>query len=230
MFKKRRWLKIMLLIALAGVLAVYMAGEVFYNLNSNLVFLAVREAESKALKIRLKRGAWKSPTDLTPADLAAALIERHAEPGLRWASLHVQRDAGLRAGMVQKLFGAQVHVVTISPDRFDFMTTFQPRFAVTTARERMNSENLWFSITSNFRYPSGKPMGWVYHDGIRHNTPFGDWSGCFFVKGGRPYFGPKSLEVEVQGPIQEGSQVYPAVMKNHTIFSYVEMKPDEFFD
>ena len=230
MFKKRRWLKIVLIIVLTGMLGAYMAGEVFYNLNSNLVFVAVRDAESTPLKVRLRRGAWKSPADLTPADLAAALIERHSEPGLRWASLHVNRDAGLRANLVQKIFGAQVHVVTISPDRFDFMTSFRPKFAVTTARERMDSENLWFSITSNFRDPKGKPRGWVYHEGVRQNNPFGDWSGCFFVKGGRPFFGPKSLEVEVPGPIQEGSQVYPAVMKNHTIFSYVELKPDEFFD
>jgi uncharacterized protein YigE (DUF2233 family) len=62
------------------------------------------------------------------------------------------------------------------------------------------------------------------------NNPFGDWSGCFFVKSGKPFFGPKSLEMENPGPIQEGSQVYPAVMKNHTIFPYVELKPDEFFD
>lgn len=230
MFIQRRWLKIMLLIAFTGMLAAYMAGEVFFNLNSNIVYLAVREATSQPLKIRLKRGAWKEPSDLTPADLAAALIERHAEPGLRWASLHVQRQAGMRGTLAQKLFGAQVHVVTISPERFDFMTSFQPGFAVTTARERMESENLWFSITANFRYPGGKPMGWVYHEGIRHNAPFGDWSGCFFVKDGRPYFGPKSLEADVPGPILEGSQVYPAVMKNHKIFSYVELKPDELFD
>jgi uncharacterized protein YigE (DUF2233 family) len=230
MFQKRRWLKILLLVVLAVAVLAYAVAEMFYNLNSNLVFVAVRQAESIPLKIRLKRGAWKAPNDLTPADLAAALIERHSEPGLRWSSLHVRRDAGLRASVVQKVFGAQVHVVTISPERFDFMTTFRPQFAVTTARERMESENLWFSITANFRYPSGKPMGWVYHDGLRHNNPFGDWSGCFFVKGGKPFFGPKSLEVEHPGPIQEGSQVYPAVMKNHTIFPYVELKPDEFFD
>jgi uncharacterized protein YigE (DUF2233 family) len=202
----------------------------FFNLNSNIVYYTVMDAEKTMLKVRLKRGAWKAPTDLTPADLAAAMIERHEEPGLRWTSLHVNRDAGMLAGITQKLFGAQVHVVQITPERFDFMTSFLPKFAVTTARERMDTENLWFAITANFRYPNGKPMGWVNHEGLRVNNPFGDWSGCFFVKGGKPYFGPKSLEVEVPGPVQEGSQVYPAVMKNHTIFPYVELKPDEHFD
>jgi uncharacterized protein YigE (DUF2233 family) len=230
MIWKRPWLKFVLLPAVIGALAVYMAGEIFFNLNSNLVYLAVKDAEKTPLKVRLKRGTWKAPTDLTPADLAAALIERHTEPGLRWTSLHVTRDAGVAAGLAQRFFGAQVHVVLISPERFDFMTSFRPKFAVTTARERMDTDNLWFAITANFRYPGGKPMGWVYHEGIRQNAPFGDWSGCFFVKDGKPYFGPKSLETDVPGPIQEGSQVYPAVMKNHTIFPYVELKPNEHFD
>lgn len=230
MFFRRRWFKLVLLLGLVAALAVYITGEMFYNLNSNLVFVAVRSAEKSPLRIQLKRGAWKAPTDLTPADLSAALIERHAELGMRWASLHVRREAGTLASVVQKVFGAQVHVVQISPDRFDFMTSFRPKFEVTTARERLDAENLWFAITANFRYPNGKPMGWVNHEGLRVNPPFGDWSGCFFVKGHKPYFGPKSLETEVPGPIQEGSQVYPAVMKNHTIFPYVELKPDEFFD
>ena len=230
MFKRRRWLKFLFLSGLLGVVSAYAVGEIFFNLNSNLVYFFVKDAAKVPVKIRLKTGHWKIATDLTPADLAAALIERHSEPGLRWASLHVNRAAGWKASFAQKLFGAQVHVVTISPQRFDFMTTFRPKFAVTTARERMDTENLWFAITSNFRFPNGKPMGWVYRDGIRVNQPFGDWSGCFFVKDGKPYFGPKSLEVEVVGPIQEGSQVYPAVMKNHTIFPYVELKPDAFFD
>jgi hypothetical protein len=110
------------------------------------------------------------------------------------------------------------------------MTTFQPKFALTTARERMEDGNLWFAITANFRDPKGRPMGWVYHEGRQVNQPFGDWSGCFFVKDGRPWCGPKSLLNEVPGLIQEGCQVYPSVMKNHTTFAYVDLKPDEFFD
>jgi hypothetical protein len=94
MFPKRRWLKLLLLVVLAVAGFSYAMAEIFYNLNSNLVFIAVRRAESIPLKIRLKRGAWKVPTDVTPADLASALIERHSEPGLRWSTLHVRREAG----------------------------------------------------------------------------------------------------------------------------------------
>lgn len=229
MIRKRGCLKLLLLLALAGALLVWLAGEVFFNLNSNLVAVSVRDSKAP-LQILTKRGEWKPAVALTAGDLDAALIERHRETGMRWATLKVRRAGGTLASIAQRVFGAEVQVVTLSADRFDFMTTFQPKFALTTARERMEDGNLWFSITANFRDPKGRPMGWVYHEGRQVNQPFGDWSGCFFVKDGRPWCGPKSLLNEVPGLIQEGCQVYPSVMKNHTTFSYVDLKPDEFFD
>ncbi len=219
----------LLMLVGTGALLAYLAADFYFNLNSNLVAVSVRNS-AQPLQILSKRGAWKSAAFLTPADLAAASIHRHEETGMRWVTLKVRREGGFLANVAQRVFEAEVHVITLSPERFDFMTTFQPQFALTTARERMAEKNLWFSITANFRDPKGRPMGWVYHEGKLVNSAFGDWSGCFFVKEGRPWFGPKSLLNEVPGLIQEGSQVYPSVMKNHTIFSYVEMKPDEFFD
>jgi hypothetical protein len=226
---KRGCLKKLLLLALMGLLLVWCAGEFLFNLNSNLVAVSVRDSK-KPLEIRTKRGDWKPAVSLTVGDLDAALIERHRETGMVWATLKVRREGGTLANLAQRVFGAEVQIVTLSPDRFDFMTTFQPKFALTTSGERMAEGNLWFSITANFRDPKGRPMGWVYHEGRQVNVPFGDWSGCFFVKDGRPWFGPKSLLNEVPGLIQEGSQVYPSVMKNHTTFSYIDLKPDEFFD
>ncbi len=229
MIRKRGCLKLLLLLALAGALLVWLAGEVFFNLNSNLVAVSVRDSKAP-LQILTKRGEWKPAVALTAGDLDAALIERHRETGMRWATLKVRRAGGTLASIAQRVLGAEVQVVTLSADRFDFMTSFQPKFALTTARERMEDGNLWFSITANFRDPKGRPMGWVYHEGRQVNQPFGDWSGCFFVKDGRPWCGPKSLLNEVPGLILEGCQVYPSVMKNHTTFSYVDLKPDEFFD
>jgi hypothetical protein len=226
---KRGCLKKLLLLALCGLLLVWCVGEFFFNLNSNLVAVSVRDSKSP-LQIRTRRGDWKPAVSLTVGDLDAALIERHRETGMVWATLKVRREGGTLANLAQRVFGAEVQIVTLSPDRFDFMTTFQPKFALTTSGERMAEGNLWFSITANFRDPKGRPMGWVYHEGRQVNVPFGDWSGCFFVKDGRPWFGPKSLLNEVPGLIQEGAQVYPSVMKNHTTFSYIDLKPDEFFD
>jgi hypothetical protein len=226
---KRGCLKPLLLLALMGALLVWLVAEVFFNLNSNLVALSVRQS-SQPLLIQTRRGEWKPAAAMTAADMGTAMVERHKEPGMRWSTLKVRRRGNVLAQAAQAVFGAEVHVIVLTPDLFDFMTSFQPGFALTTARERMSHDNLWFSITSNFRDPKGRPMGWVYHQGRRVNSPFGDWSGCFFVKDGRPWFGPKSLLTDVPGLIQEGSQVYPSVMKNHTVFSYVDLKPDEHFD
>ena len=160
--RKRGCLKLLLLLALAGALLSWLAGEVFFNLNSNLVAVSVRDSKAP-LQILTKRGDWKPAAALTAGDLDAALIERHRETGMRWATLKVRRTGGTLASIAQRVFGAEVQVVTLSADRFDFMTTFQPKFALTTARERMTDGNLWFSIIANFRDPKGRPMGRVYH-------------------------------------------------------------------
>lgn len=226
---KRGCLKTLLLLLLAAIAVLWIGGDWFFNLNSNLVAVSVRGSK-QSLQVRSRRGAWRPLSALTPADLSAALIERHNEPGFRWSTLRIRRAGGILSSIAQGLLGAEVHVVTLSPQYFEFMTTYRPKFAPTTAAERLDADNLWFAITANFRDPKGKPLGWVWHEGRQVNAAFPEWSGCFFVKDGRPWFGPKSLIDEVPGPIEEGTQGYPSVMKNHTVFSYVEMKPDQFFD
>ena len=125
MFRKRPWLKWSLLVALTGAVLACAAGEYFFNLNSNLVLLTVRDS-TNTLRVRLKRGAWKMPTDLTPADLAAAQTERHEENGLRWTTLRVNLEAGVRARGVQARFSTVVLSVTISSERFYFMLRLPP--------------------------------------------------------------------------------------------------------
>ncbi len=222
-------LKVLLLAALAGGLGLWLFAEIYYNVGSNAVALAVRDSK-EVLQVRSRKGVWRKVTSLTPGDMSQALIERHSEPGLRWSTLKVRRPAGALGSLAQGLLGAEVHVIEIIPEQFEFMTSFQPKFAVTTAAERLATDKLAFAITASFRDPAGKPLGYVWHEGRQLNPAFKEWSGCFFVKGGRPYFGPKSLLDEIPGPMEEATQGYPSVMKNHTIFSYVDLKPDQFFD
>lgn len=226
---KPRWLKKVLLTLLAASIMAWVFGEIYFNLGSNAVALLVKDSR-EALQVRTKRGEWRKAATLTPADFNQALLLRHDEDGLRWSTLKVRRPAGSLAGIAQGILGAEVHVVVIKPELFEFMASFQPKFAVTTAHERLRAERLNFAITANFRDPKGRPLGYVYHEGKQRNAAFKEWSGSFFVKGGRPYFGPKSLLDEIPGPIEEATQGYPAVMKNHTVFSYVDKDPDAFFD
>lgn len=229
--KNRGCLKTLLLLMLAACLMLWLGGVWFFNLDSNLVALSVRDSK-EPLMIRGARGEWKEAPKITPAEIGQGLFERHSEQGMRWSTLKVKREGSTSANVAQKILGAEVHVITFSPEHFEFMTSYekQPKFNGTTASKRLAADNLWFAITANFRDPKGKPLGWVWHEGVQTNAAFPEWSGCFFVKGGRPYFGPKSLLDDVPGPIEEGTQGYPSVMKNHTTFSYVAMKPDKFFD
>ena len=227
--KKGGCLKTVLLALLAGGLITWVFAEVFYNVGSNLVAVSVRDSK-ETLQVWNRKSVWRKVGTLTPGDMSHSLIERHSEPGLKWSTLKVRREGGVLAGLAQGIFGAEVHVLVIDPLKFEFMTSFKPKFAVTTAAERLATDQLAFSITANFRDPAGKPLGYVYHESRQLNPAFKEWSGCFFVKGGRPYFGPKSLLDEVPGPMEEATQGYPSVMKNHTVFSYVDLKPDSQFD
>jgi len=225
----RRWFKRFTLAALLLFAAIYFVAELFFNLHSNLVLLGV-ERSPHELEVRLRGGEWRKLSATSGLELKNALVERSQSDGFLWRRLIVRRAAGRMGGLAQSLFGAEVNVMVLSHGRFDFSTSFLPDFKGTSARERMKSENLLFCVTANFHEPSGAPMGWVWHNGKQVNKAFPEWSGVFFVKDGRPWFGPKSLLEEVPGAIVEGSQVYPSVMKNHTVFGYVFDQPDKFFD
>ncbi len=222
-------LRIVITVVLATVAVVYLAAEVFLNVNSNVVARLVKDSR-QPMQVRLNSGEWKNLAEVSREELRASMKKRHSETGLSWTSFRVRRDAGMAGDAAQALFGAEVNVVVLRPEIFDFAVSFKKGFTLTTAKERLREENAWFAINANFRDPKGRPMGWVIHEGKSENKSFGDWSGCFFVSDGKPYAGPKSLLEEAPGRVTEGVQVYPSVMKNHTVFSYVEQKPDEFFN
>ncbi|MCB1228331.1 MAG: phosphodiester glycosidase family protein [Verrucomicrobiales bacterium] len=222
-------LKIALISLLFAGMVAYLVVEYYFNVSSNAVLWSVRSS-SAPLEVRMGDDAWVPLQGKARLDLNGALRERYREPGLVWRSLRVRRPARRLGQWAQKLFGAEVNVIEIKPEEFVFSTSFRPDFERTTARERLDSENLWFCVTANFQYPSGKPMGWVWHQGRLVHAEKLDWSGAFFVKNEKPWFGPKSLIDEVPGRIMEGSQVYPAVMKNHVVFPYVNATPERFFN
>jgi uncharacterized protein YigE (DUF2233 family) len=227
--RRKGCLKLLLWFALVDLVVLFIIGQVWFNLGSNLVLYAFRDSKAP-LEVKTRHG-WRPVAEATIAEMGEALVSQHAEEDFRWWSLPVRRQSKtLLQSLVSNLFGSEMNIVTISPRRFEFMTSFQSSFANTTARERLNTDGLSFAIVANFRDPKGKPLGWVVHNGQQVNGPFPKWTGVFFVKGGLPYFGPKSLVDEIPGPIEEGTQGYPSVMKNHTIFSYVDLAPDKFFD
>ena len=183
------------------------------------------------MEVQLANGNWKAITSVNYAEMEHALDERGKSNGIHWRCLSVRRAATrTKEKFAAALFDAEVNVIEIIPQSYHFQTSFLEHFALTTAKERLESEDLDFAITANFRDPLGKPLGLVVHDGMQRNRSFPAWTGYFFVKDGKPWFGPKSLFEETPGVLSEASQGYPSLMKNHTVFSYVDLAPNRNFD
>lgn len=163
---------------------------------------------------------------------ASASLKKGAEvQGGEWKILQVQRRSPHAWGRVlQRTINSKISVYEFDPEQFEIGTSFLPNFQPTSAGERLKSESAVFAITANFRDPEGKPLGLVVHKGEKVNRMFPSWTGFFFVKDGKPWFGPKSLFESIPGEATEASQGYPSVMKNHTIFSYVEFSNNRYFN
>jgi uncharacterized protein YigE (DUF2233 family) len=223
-------LRRLVLAALLIGLVLFVAADHVFNLRSNATYLAFRYSTAP-LEARLPDGTWKPVSALSVAELDHALVTHVQTPGGVWKTLAVRRPAsGLLQSTVQAVFNAEVCVVEISPANHFFSTSFRQDLAPTTARERRSAEDASFAVTANFREPNGKPLGLVMHEGQQINRAFPAWTGYFFVKAGKPWFGPKSLFEETPGILQEAAQVYPSLMKNHTVFTYVDLAPNKFFD
>jgi uncharacterized protein YigE (DUF2233 family) len=228
--KRRGGLRRLILLALFAGLLLLIAADHVFNLRSNASYVAFRYS-TDPLEAKLADGSWKPVSALTVAELDHALVTRAQTPGGSWRTLSVRRPAsGFVQKTVQALFDTEVCVVELSPSHHDFSTSYLEDFAPTTARERLRAEHASFAITANFREPNGKPLGLVMHEGRQVNRPFPKWTGYFFVKAGKPWFGPQTLFDETPGILQEAAQGYPSLMKNHTVFSYVELAPNKFFD
>lgn len=201
-----------------------------FNLRSNIFYWLFHET-TQPLLVKSFQGEWKPINAFTVAELDRAFVKRAESNGMIWRTLAVKRQAEhWHEHLLQFLLTSKIGVLEISPDRCSLHTSFLDKFAVTTAKERIHTESANFAITANFRDPRGRPLGLVVHEGVTVNRAFPAWTGYFFVKSGKPWFGPKSLFEETPGDLQEASQGYPSLMKNHTVFSYVDLAPNKNFD
>jgi len=223
-------LRSLVLLALLALI-VFFALDYVFNLRGNIAFITGRDPK-QPLEVLLADQTWKAATQATVAELDHALHKMgESTEGATWRRLKVRRSAqGTWQRAAQTVFESHVEVIEFPPEQFDFSVSFQDKFALTTAQERLQSQDLAFAITANFRDPKGKPLGLVVHEGQQRNPPFPAWTGYFFVRNGHPWFGPKSLYEEVPGITTEVSQGYPSLLKNHTIFPYVDLAPNRYFD
>ncbi|CAN5815517.1 hypothetical protein BH11VER1_BH11VER1_33000 [soil metagenome] len=225
--RKLRWF-------LAGSLLVALLllgfADLVFNLRSN-VFYWLFHQTTKPLLVKSAQGAWRPISAFSTTELDHAFVKKAESHGMTWRTLAVKRQADhWYEHLLQFLFTSKIGVLEISPEQYEMKTSFLDQFALTTAKERIQTESANFAITANFRDPAGKPLGLVVHEGVSVNRSFPAWTGYFFVKAGKPWFGPKSLFEETPGVLQEASQGYPSLLKNHTVFSYVDLAPNKNFD
>ena len=217
-------------LALLGVAALGGGAEHYFNLRGNISYYAFRTSTAP-LEVKLAHEGWKAVSAVSIAELNHARELKSDFKGARWSRLSVRREAhGLLQEVAQSVVEAEVNVLEFAPSGLRFETSFRDHFALTTARERLEAGGYDFAIVANFRDPRGKPLGLVVHDGREVNRHFPAWTGYFFVKEGKPWFGPKSLFDETPGMLTEATQGYPSVMKNHTVFNYVDLAPNKYFD
>ena len=221
------WLLVLLLVA--GAISLQVINR-HLNLAGNVI--AQRAANHPhPLRVLGADGQWTEIDQLTAPAAAAALRPLYQRQGMRVDRWLVSREpTGRIDRALNALVRQEILYIQLSPLDFRFETSFLPEFEGTTASERLESGGHHFSLTANFHDPEGRPLGWVVHRGREVNPMFPAWSGFFFVKDGRPWFGPRSLLHETEGVLTEAFQVYPSLMKDHTVFSYVDLQPDRFFD
>jgi len=219
-----------LLLGVLIVAGLILAGDYVFQLRSNATYYAFQDSK-EPLQVKMAQGGWKAVAAMTVAELDHALVKRVESKGVVWKTLRVRREPTTDLQrLTQTFFSAQLTVIEFAPQHFQFATSFLDRFVLTTARERLLADNAVFAINANFYDEKLKPLGMVVHEGQQRNNPNLKYTGYFFVRAGKPGFGPRSLFEETPGVLQEACQVYPSVMKNHTVFSYVDAAPTKYYD
>lgn len=228
----------LLVLAVAGLLLFSYLDETF-SLRSNLAYLEFRHSRD-GVQLRGADGTWRTPAATTPAMIEAALSrrERVGATGFRWRTLRVRRPArGFREKLVQLVAPAEVHVLEFDPDHFDFFPWYErdgERFLPRTHRDALASDEAGhgyrFAINANYYDPDGQPLGWIVRNGETIRRQWQEWSGFFFVKGGKTRFGPRSALEATPGELTEATQGYPSVMRNGKVWNYVANNRDEFFN
>lgn len=202
-----------------------------FNLRSNLMLYLIRDTELDLLLYAESKGDWESVFSITEEDIHKDLDTLFDAEGLLHYQLPIHRASeDWRVSTVNVLLNSHLNILEFDPAYFRFESAFEPDFRLTTASEIAKSNDYSFCINANYFDENDRPLGAVIHQGERYNNFFPNWSGLFFVKNGKPYFGPKSLLDQVGGEASELLQTYPSIMKDHLVFDYVHLKSNPYFD
>ncbi len=227
---------VVLLLSLIGLI-VGMKLDRDFSIRSNFVFLEFRNSR-EPLAVKLASGKWAVVTKMNSEAMAGALeknVKRRGD-GFRWSTLSVRRKSNIwRESLLNGMVGSEVHVVEFDPEHFEFSPWFEQEGAEFVPSDSLSvlkatGPETRFVVGANYYGPDGQPLGWLVRDGKEIRKQWKSWSGFFFVKGGVPRFGPRSLLESTQGELTQATQGYPSVMKDGILFDYVTKNEDEFFN
>ncbi|MEO0414398.1 MAG: phosphodiester glycosidase family protein [Verrucomicrobiota bacterium] len=217
-------------IVLALALITFLFLDYHYNLRSNLVYVEFNRSRSP-LELKVDGQGWKSLTNLDPSLIRQAAKRKFENEGYLWQTIRVRRGGhSTREKAVNFAVPSEVHVIEFDPAHYSLHTSFDRKsdgsFNELTAKQVKSriAPGSIFAINCNyFDYSKGtaSPMGLIVSEGKEIISRRAGWSGFFFVKNGKPYFGPTSLFESTSGKLTEAAQGYPSVMKDGQIFSYL---------
>lgn len=219
-----------LVLIIVGI--VFLVCDHHYNLRSNLVYVEFNSSYNKPLQIKVPGKGWEKLDDLNGPDIQKAAKLQFNKQGYRWRTIRIRRTANFfRERAINLVSPCEVHVIEFDPEHFTIKTAFDRmetgRFRDLTAKEvkrKLVPDSVFAINASYFEYKKGgavNPMGMIVSDGEQIIPRRPAWSGFFFVKDNQPWFGPTSLFEETPGELTEALQGYPSVMKDGTIFSYL---------
>lgn len=227
-------LGVLLLVGLAVLAGVALRLDQILSGRSNLVYLTYRDSD-KPLLIRGRRSDWKTISEISEGWLKDA-GEKIMDSGQvsAWQFRIRREPRGRRQKAADLLTSCRFYIFEFDPAAFSFRPHFERGdsgdFLPLTAPEVQRQTGAAFVINASYYAPDGHPMGLIIQGGQPVTPEIKPWSGFFFVKDGRPWFGPRSLYESTPGAPTEVIQGYPSVMKDHQVFSYLDSAPDRFFN
>ena len=114
--RKRRWIRVLGWIAVAGFLVgavVYIVADHLFNVGSNLIFWANQNSPEPLLVLG-QDGTWSGVHDIPATDLEEALKTVHTSDGVKFQQLRVRRkEVTATQKIVGAVFTSEVNIFTI---------------------------------------------------------------------------------------------------------------------